>query len=108
MDEGSRSSYRPATGSVLADGVVYVNLHTLDDATLTSVMPKLSDAKAIIFDLRGYIGTAAFVPLEYLTDRELRSVLNHDGSLFRGRATEAIELWRRPRTPLSFEPCIDR
>jgi C-terminal processing protease CtpA/Prc len=64
---------RPASGTVLADRVVYVDLHTLDEATWTSLLPRLSDAKAIIFDLRGYIGTAAFVPLEYLADHELRS-----------------------------------
>jgi hypothetical protein len=64
---------RPASGSVLAERVAYVDLHTLDDATWTSILPKLSDARAIIFDLRGYVGTAAFVPLEYLADRELRS-----------------------------------
>lgn len=64
---------RPATGSALADHVVYVDLHTLDDATWTSTLPKLADARAIIFDLRGYIASASFVPLEYLADRELRS-----------------------------------
>jgi hypothetical protein len=64
---------RPASGSVLTDRIVYVDLHTLDEATWTSLLPKLSDAKAIIFDLRGYVGTAAFLPLEYLADHELRS-----------------------------------
>jgi hypothetical protein len=64
---------RPATGSVLADRVAYVDLHTLDDATWTSILPRLSDARAIIFDLRGYVSSASFVPLEYIADRELRS-----------------------------------
>lgn len=64
---------RPASGTVLAERVVYVDLHTLDEGTWTSLWPKLLDAKAIIFDLRGYIGTAAFLPLEYLADHELRS-----------------------------------
>lgn len=64
---------RPATGTALADHVVYVDLHTLDDTTWTSTLPKLADARAIIFDLRGYIASASFAPLEYLADHELRS-----------------------------------
>jgi C-terminal processing protease CtpA/Prc len=64
---------RPASGTVLAERVVYVDLHTLDEGTWVRLLPTLLDAKAIIFDLRGYIGTAAFSPLEYLADHELRS-----------------------------------
>jgi C-terminal processing protease CtpA/Prc len=64
---------RPATGAQLASGVFYVDLHTLDDATWTSVLPKLANASAIVFDLRGYVGPAAFVPLAYLADREIHS-----------------------------------
>jgi C-terminal processing protease CtpA/Prc len=64
---------RPASGTVLVDRVVYVDLHTLDEATWISLLPKLRNAKAIIFDLRGYIGPAAFLPLEYLAEHELRS-----------------------------------
>jgi peptidase S41-like protein len=64
---------RPASGTLLADHVVYVDLHTLDEVTWASILPRLSDARAIIFDLRGYVSGASFVPLEYLTDRELRS-----------------------------------
>lgn len=64
---------RPPSGTVLADRVVYVDLHTLDELTWMSLLPKLSGVKAIIFDLRGYVGTGAFLPLEYLADHELRS-----------------------------------
>jgi hypothetical protein len=64
---------RPASGTELASGLQYVDLHTLDDATWTSMLPKLARSTAIVFDLRGYVGPAAFTPLSYLSDREIRS-----------------------------------
>ncbi len=64
---------RPASGTELVSRVFYIDLHTLDAATWDAVLPKLENARAIVFDLRGYIGSAAFLPLGYLADRQLRS-----------------------------------
>jgi C-terminal processing protease CtpA/Prc len=63
----------PATGTEISRGIVYVDLHTLDETTWTALLPKLAGSRAIIFDLRGYVGPAAFIPLGHLTDREIRS-----------------------------------
>jgi len=38
----------------LGEGVVYVNLTTIDGEALSGWMPELADAQGVIFDLRGY------------------------------------------------------
>ena len=59
---------RPENGTELAAGVVYMNLNGAETDALTKVMPKLSAAKAIIFDLRGYPGSAARELMLHLID----------------------------------------
>jgi C-terminal processing protease CtpA/Prc len=54
-----------------------VDLHTLDEPTWASLLPRLASASTVIFDLRGYVGPAAFAPLAHFSDREIRSPSFH-------------------------------
>ncbi|MBA2320890.1 MAG: hypothetical protein H0V89_07035 [Deltaproteobacteria bacterium] len=64
---------RPATGAILADGIVYVDLEMLDQAGWAAVLPKVLEAKAVVFDVRGYITNTAFGIMGHFTDTRLWS-----------------------------------
>lgn len=61
----------PADGTQIAPGVRYVDLSTISLANWDALAPTLTDAKVIVFDLRGYISSATFSALGNLTDGEL-------------------------------------
>jgi Peptidase family S41 len=63
----------PKNGDEVTKGVIYLDLHTLDVASLTALIPKLAIAKAIIFDLRGYITAATWDIVAHLIDRAVTS-----------------------------------
>lgn len=65
--------HEPADGSEVAPGIVYFNLNGAETATLNSVMAKLQAAKGIIFDLRGYPGSAGADLLTHLSDEPIQS-----------------------------------
>jgi hypothetical protein len=67
------TSTRPPNGAELAPGVVYFDLSGAETDALTAVMPKLTVAKAIIFDLRGYPGSAGKELMEHLIDEPATS-----------------------------------
>lgn len=64
---------RPEDGSELSPGIVYFNLDGTSLAALTTNLAKLSTAKGIVFDLRGYPADAGSAVLPYLSDTNLKS-----------------------------------
>jgi hypothetical protein len=58
----------PPSGTEVAPGVFYVDLDKLEITDWDALLPKLSHARAIIFELRGYMN-AAFSILGHFTDR---------------------------------------
>lgn len=65
---------RPRSGTELAPGTFYVDLDTLDEETWQSLMPRLAEARAIVFDMRGYPSKAAFYEvIPHLTKEEVSS-----------------------------------
>lgn len=60
-------------GSELSPGVYYIDLHTLDIDTWNGLLPRLEQAKGIVFDQRGYITSATFDVLAYLTSKVIES-----------------------------------
>ncbi|MBS0195279.1 MAG: hypothetical protein JSR77_00820 [Planctomycetes bacterium] len=66
-------AHRPDNGALLAPGVVYFNLDGTDAAELNKHLPELTQAKAVVFDLRGYPGEAGSEVLRHLTDKNIVS-----------------------------------
>ena len=67
---------RPRSGAEPAPGVVYLNLGWgATAADFEAVLPKLTEASAIVVDLRGYPGGAEFPLLARLTRDEVQSPL---------------------------------
>lgn len=64
---------RPELGAEVAPGIVYFNLDGTDTSTFRKALPKLEQAKGLIFDLRGYPGEAAKMLLPLLSDSALQS-----------------------------------
>jgi len=73
LTPNTATSQRPEDGTELAPGVVYFDLNGAEYGTLTKVMSKLTAAKSIIFDLRGYPGTAGYKLMEHLIDEPATS-----------------------------------
>lgn len=59
---------RPANGAELAPGIRYFDLNATENAALTAAMPVLAKADGIVFDMRGYPGSAAYKLMEHLID----------------------------------------
>ncbi|MBK8101563.1 MAG: hypothetical protein IPK26_31160 [Planctomycetes bacterium] len=57
---------RAKNGAEVAPGIVYFNLDRADDRALKEVLPILASAKGVIFDLRGYPGSAGVTVLRHL------------------------------------------
>jgi len=64
---------RPADGAMLAPGIVYVDLNGLGYEDLLTHMPALKAADAIVFDLRGYPGSAGAELLNHITPEVIHS-----------------------------------
>jgi C-terminal processing protease CtpA/Prc len=66
---------RPAFGSVLAPGIHYIDLEDLKQERWQAALTSLSEARAIILDMRGYPGNAVFSMLGHFVDRAIKSPL---------------------------------
>jgi hypothetical protein len=64
---------RGKTGTEVSPKVFYVDLHTLDAETWHGLVPRLSDARAIVFDLRGYMTNVAFDVLAHFVTGTIQS-----------------------------------
>jgi hypothetical protein len=64
---------RPKTGAEVAPGVYYVDFEGLKAETWRGLLPSLENARALVYDLRGYTTNAAMETIAHLTDRELPS-----------------------------------
>lgn len=64
---------RPANGSELAPGIVYFDLNGEPTEKLNEIMDQLKAAKGIVFDLRGYPGSAAIDLLRHLRKEKTAS-----------------------------------
>ena len=65
---------RPAQGSYLADGVIYVDLDRMNHLReFKRLIPKLAKAKGIVFDLRGYAGFEFSRVIAHLIDQPVKS-----------------------------------
>lgn len=58
---------KPETGSEVAPGIVYFDLNGAEAVQLSKTMATLVAAKGVIFDLRGYPGSAGFSLFPHLT-----------------------------------------
>lgn len=63
----------PPSGSEVAPGIVYFNLDGAETPALERAMPALVAAEGVIFDLRGYPGSAGAALLPHLTDKPVVS-----------------------------------
>lgn len=57
---------RPANGTELSPGIVYFNLDGAHTPALEEELSELSKAKAVLFDLRGYPGSAGYQLMQHL------------------------------------------
>lgn len=64
---------RPKTGAEVAPGVFYVDFEGIREETWRAALPSLQQARAIIFDLRGYTTNFGLETLSYVSDHELSS-----------------------------------
>jgi len=69
--DGAEREPRPATVAEIEPGIFYFDIDRATDDDLDEALPKLAEAKAVIFDLRGYPKTNDF--LHYLSDKTLQS-----------------------------------
>lgn len=67
------SEHRPANGSELAPGILYFDLNGAESEALAQAMPRLREAKGIVFDLRGYPAEAAYSVIQHLIDKPVAS-----------------------------------
>lgn len=73
LSEDAAGQKRPADGTEVAPGIVYVNLDGADLDVLNKLQKQLNDAKAIIFDVRGYPGEAAYQVIQKLIQKPVQS-----------------------------------
>lgn len=64
---------RPAPGTEVGPGILYVDLCGTSEKAIKPVMSELAKAKGLIFDVRGYPDSGAMMILEHLTDTSLES-----------------------------------
>jgi C-terminal processing protease CtpA/Prc len=64
---------RPAKIEEIKPGIFYVDLDRVTDAEFTQAVPKLKEAKGILFDLRGYPSQISTTPIAHLTDKAVTS-----------------------------------
>ena len=63
----------PETGAEVAPGIRYFDLNNQDERTLKKHLKALSEAKAVVFDLRGYPGDAGIRLLPHLREGRVQS-----------------------------------
>jgi C-terminal processing protease CtpA/Prc len=68
---GANAEPRPATVTELERGISYFDLDRATEADLAAALPQLAEAKAVIFDLRGYPKMVAF--LAFLTTESVKT-----------------------------------
>jgi len=66
------SEPRPDKIAELEPGIFYVDLARVNEADWKAVVPRLENAKGIIFDMRGYPGRPAILALGHLTETTIR------------------------------------
>src|SRR5262245_3033082 len=74
MEEEELREARPEKISELKPGVFYLDLDRIKDEDFQAVLPKLEQARGIIFDLRAYPKVSPKV-MSYLTDKQIESAL---------------------------------
>jgi C-terminal processing protease CtpA/Prc len=72
-DRAAIKEVRPSTVAELAPGIFYFDIDRASEDDFYDALPKLAEAKAVIFDMRGYPKTNAF--LNYLSDDTLESAI---------------------------------
>jgi C-terminal processing protease CtpA/Prc len=70
---GAADEPRPATVAELEPGVSYVDLDRATDVDFEAALPQLAEAKAVIFDFRGYPKMFEF--LAHLSDQTMQSAI---------------------------------
>lgn len=63
----------PENLTELAPGVVYFDLNGAEEKAFNAALPTLAKAKGIVFDARGYPGSAGAAMLGHLSDKEMQS-----------------------------------
>lgn len=53
-----------------SDGIIYVDLVTIDEDQLQDALPRLAKARGVVFDIRGYPGKPAYDLLSHLLERD--------------------------------------
>ena len=99
---------RPASGTELEAGIVYVDFEGFRSEAWKSLLPKLTHARAIIVDLRGYTTRAGVLALGHLSDTDLLSPI-WQTPLVGGADAETHEVssWViSPRSPRLIAPVI--
>jgi len=71
--ESSVREPRPTFGAELTSGVYYVDLDGMKNERWQSLLPTLSNARAIIMDMRGYPSSAVFGILGHFSSRDILS-----------------------------------
>ena len=89
---GPEQEVRPEKVAELAPGIVYVDLDRVVDADWKAALPKLEQARGIVFDMRGYPKMGP-VFLQHLTQKPLASAQWHVPIVLRPDRTK-IE-WER-------------
>ncbi len=99
---------RPVPGAELVPGIFYVDFDALPLDAWNQLLPSLTQARALIFDFRGYTSTAGFLALAHLTDHELDSPMWQIPVLPNvGAATYLASRWSlRPLTPRLTAPVV--
>jgi C-terminal processing protease CtpA/Prc len=64
---------RPEKIAELAPGILYVDLDRVTEDDWKSVVPRLAEAKGILFDMRGYPGQPGIQALAHSTETTIRS-----------------------------------
>lgn len=64
---------RPKSGSEIQSSIFYVDPITLDQDTVSSLIPGLKNARAVILDMRGYIKNGVFDFLAHFLKHEVSS-----------------------------------
>jgi C-terminal processing protease CtpA/Prc len=92
IPQGAEQEVRPEKVAELEPGIVYVDLDRVAEADWTAALPKLEQARGIVFDMRGYPKMGP-VFLQHLTQKPLASAQWHVPIVLRPDRTK-IE-WER-------------
>jgi len=72
-EEARAKESRPQDGTEVTPGVLYFNLCGMTTETMTPFLDRMAAAKGLVFDMRGYPGTAGAALLPHLTDKQIQS-----------------------------------